>query len=133
MKIFVTWLIGTLVAFGILGGSYHLSLTGDPRKVVVVVDSSYPMTNMWPRVPQILKELGDERYTVFSLFTEKNGVHSWKARLDLGQMTPYGPRNFEKLRTGKFPEIAEATGIYFVTNAPASDLNTFNDWRVVRP
>ena len=133
MKIFVTWLIGTLVAFGILGGSYHLSLTGDPRKVVVVVDSSYPMTNMWPRVPQILKELGDERYTVFSLFTEKNGVHGWAARLDLGQMTPYGPRNFEKLRAGKFPEIAEATSVYFVTNAPASDLKTFNDWQIVRP
>ncbi len=134
MKVFATWLIGTLVAFGILGGSYHLSLTGDPRKVVVVVDSSYPMTNMWPRVPQILKELGDERYTVFSLLTEKNGVHGWKARLDLGQMTPYGPRDFEKLLVSQaFPEIAEAARIYFITNAPASDLKPFDDWEIVRP
>ena len=133
MKVFATWLIGTLVAFGILGSSYHLLLTGDPRRVVVVVDSSYPMTDMWPRVPRILKKLDDERYSVFSLMTEKSSVHDWAQRLDLGQMTPYGPRNFEKLRAGKYPQIEEATRVYFVTNAPASDLKTFDDWQIVRP
>ena len=133
MKVFAIWLIGTLVAFGIMGGTYHLSLTSDPRKVVVVLDSSYPMTDVWHRVPRILKELDDERYTVFSLLTEKNSVHGWAARLDLGQMTPYGPRHFEKLRAGKFPEIAEATRVYFVTNAPATELKAFDDWQVVRP
>lgn len=133
MKIFVIWLIGTLVAFASLGGSYHLSLTADPRKVAVVVDSSYPMTDVWRRVPRILKELGAERYAVFSLLTEKNGVHSWEARLDLGPMTPYGPRNFEMLRSRESPEIAEANGIHFITNASASDLTAFDDWQVVRP
>ena len=133
MKVFAIWLIGTLVAFGALGGSYHLSLTSDPRKVVVIVDSSYPMTDVWPRVRRILKALDDERYSVFSLFTEKNGVHSWRERLDLGQMAPYGPRNFKNLRSGKFHEVAEATRVYFVTNAPDADLESFGDWQVVRP
>ncbi len=60
-------------------------------------------------------------------------MHSWEAGLDLGQLTPYGPRNFEMLGTGKLPEIAKASRIYFVTNAPASDLTTFSDWQIVRP
>ena len=134
MKVFATWLIGTLVAFGILGGSYHLSLTSDPHKVVVVVDSSYPMTGIWHRVPKTLKGLDEERYTVFALLTERGRVHGWKARLDLGQITPYGPRDFEKLLVSQtFPEIAEAARIYFVTNAPAIDLEPFDDWEIVRP
>jgi hypothetical protein len=134
MKTFVVWLLGTLIAFGVLAGSYHLTLIGDPRKVVVIVDSSYPMTNVWPRVPKILSGLDDERYAVFSLLTEKSSVHRWQARLELGQMTPYGPRNFEKLGSGQaFPEITEAARVYFVTNAPAADLEPFDGWEIVRP
>jgi hypothetical protein len=134
MKTFVIWLVGTLVAFGVLGGSYHLMLTGDPRKVVVIVDSSYPMTDVWPRVPKILRGLDDERYAVFSLLSEKSDVHGWQARLELGQLTPYGPRNFEKLGSGRtLPENTEAARVYFVTNAPAADLEPFDGWEIVRP
>ena len=133
MRVFAIWLLGTLVAFGALGGFYHTSLTDQPRKVLVVVDSSYPMSPLWYRVPGLLQEIEDRRYTSLALITEKGRVHGWTPRLSLGPIVPYGPRNFERLRTGKFPKIAEATRVYFVTNAPATELKAFDDWQVVRP
>ena len=133
MKIFASWLIGALVAFGILGGAYHLSLTGAPRKIAVIVDSSYPMTSVWHRLPALLAGLGSERYSSFSLLTEKNAVHGWKDRLEFGRMIPYGPRNFGRLLDEPIPEITQASKIYFVTNAPADELDSPDGWTIIRP
>ena len=134
MKVFGAWLLGTLVVFGILGGTYHLSLTGDPRKVVVVVDSSYAMNDVWHRVEPMLRGLDDRRYTKFALLTEKGRTHGWKARLTLTQLTPYGPRSFEKLLDGQsFPELAEADEVYVLTNAPTNEAATLGAWEIIRP
>ena len=134
MKAFAVWLLGTLAAFGALGGVYHSSLTGEPRKVLVVVDSSYAMSPHWHRVPDRLREIEDRRYSSLALITEKGRVHGWTPRLSLGQTAPYGPRDFERLgEAGAFPEIAETGRIYFVTNAPADEIEAFGDWEIIRP
>ena len=134
MKAFAAWLAITLVTFAGLGGGYHVALTASPRKVLVIVDSSYPMKDDWNRVPGILKEIGARPYAEFGLATEKSQVHDWAPRLRPGQLMPYAPRSFDKLESGSvFPAIDDSTEVYLVTNAPDSELEAFGGWIVVRP
>jgi hypothetical protein len=133
MKLFAAWLLGTLLAFGAPAGASHLMLTSDPSQVAVVLDSSYPMTASWHRVPGLLRALDERRYTQFSLATERNAIHGWQPRLTPGQLSPYGPRDFEKLRERGIPGLAEADRVVLVTNAPESELEAFGDWEILRP
>jgi hypothetical protein len=134
MRAFAVWLATTLVAFGVLGGSYHLALTGEPRKVLVIVDSSFAMKPVWPKVRGAVREIGDRRYARFGLITEKNRVHGWRRRLELGRAAPYAPRDFAKLRDPQaFPEIGEATEVFLLTNAPGDQTRDFGGWTIIRP
>ena len=117
MKPFSIWLAITLFAFGMFGGSYHFYLTENPRRVLVVVDSSFHMKSAWQQVSGVLKNLGSLRYAEFSLclITEKNSVHGWSPRLNLGKVSPYAPRSFSKLvGKGNYPAIEEAGEIFFL-------------------
>ena len=134
MKAFATWLAITLASFAGLGGGYHVALTASPRKVLVIVDTSFPMKDDWYRVPGIFEEIETRPYAQFGLATEKSQVHGWASRLRPGQLTPYAPRNFDKLESGSvFPAIGDATDVYLVTNAPDDELEAFGGWTVVRP
>ena len=93
MKPFLIWTVITLIVFGTLSGAYHLYLQTHPRKVLVAVDSSFPMKAAWSRVPRVLETIADQRYATFSLVTEKNRIHSWSAALKLGTIVPYAPRD----------------------------------------
>jgi len=105
MKIFAAWLLGTGIAFGTLAGVYHVSLSSNPHRVVVIIDSSYAMTDVWHRIEQRLKGFDERRYTEFALLTDKGQAHGWSSQLKLGPLVPYGPRSFEKLLDGQsFPE-----------------------------
>lgn len=132
MKPFSFWLAITLIVFGTFSGGYHLYLTQNPRKVMVAVDSSFPMQSVWHQVSRVLKIIGDKRYAEFSLVTEKNRIHSWSSKLKLGNVSPYAPRNFSKLVSkGNLPEIDEATETYFITNADASQTEKFGGWEII--
>jgi hypothetical protein len=134
MKSFLVWLALTLGAFGGLGGGYHLALESAPRRVLVIVDSSFAMKPVWHRVSPLLRELGKRKYSEFSLVTEKGGVHGWASRLSPGKLAPYAPRDFAALEGGgRFPEIDEAGEVYLITNAPAGETADFGDWTVLRP
>ena len=134
MKPILVWLALTLAAFGSLAGAYHLNLAGDPRKVLVIVDSSFAMKSIWHRVPQILDELSDRRYAAFGLMTEKNRVHGWQSKLVLGRLAPYAPRDFAKLKTGTgAPEAEHASEVYFLTNAATDQLDGLPSWTIIRP
>ena len=134
MKSFVLWLALTLGAFGGLGGGYHLALESEPRRVAVVVDSSFAMKPVWHRVSPLLRDLSRRKYSEFSLMTEKGPVHGWAPRLSAGKLSPYAPRDFAALEGGgRFPELDEASEVFFITNAPASDTADFGGWTIVRP
>ena len=134
MKPFLVWLALALAAFGSLGGAYHLSLSSDPRKVLVIVDSSFAMKSIWHRVPHALDRIGDRRYAAFGLMTEKNRVHGWQSKLVLGRLVPYAPRDFAQLKTTKgTPEAERATEVYFLTNAAADQLDGLPSWTIIRP
>ena len=103
--------------------------------VLVVVDSSFHMKSAWQQVSGVLKNLGSLRYAEFSLclITEKNSVHGWSLRLNLGKVSPYAPRSFSKLEgKGNYPAIEEAGEIFFLTNADASMTEGFSGWHIIR-
>lgn len=133
MKAFAIWLAITLGVFGAAGGGYHMYLTENPRRILVVVDASFPMKPVWRQVPGVLAGLSRDRYTSYSLMTEKNKVHGWLPRLSLRGTTPYAPRDFSKLAGGgNYPEIDQATETYFVTNAEPALTETLPNWRIIR-
>lgn len=132
MKPFLLWLALAVLGFGGLAGGYHGYLQDNPRRVAVVVDTSYDMAAVWPRVELKLAEIGATRYSAFSLVTDKRLIHGWQPRLRLSLAEPYGPRDFGKLRElAVAPEIADAETVYFLTNAPVSETAVFSGWQVV--
>lgn len=134
MRAFAIWLLITLVGFGGLGGGYHLSLSSDPHRVLVVVDSSFAMKPDWHRVSGVLDRIEKRRYARFALATEKGPVHGYGVRLDEGRLTPYAPRDFSKLDTlGAVPDLAGAEEYILVTNAPVGDTGGLGGWTIVRP
>lgn len=134
MKAFFSWLAITLVAFGGLGGGYHLMLDSDPHRVLVVVDSSFGMKPDWNRVARVLDRIDNQRYSQFALATEKGPVHGYGRRLDAGRLTPYAPRDFSRLDSlGNAAELAGAEEYILVTNAPAGETGGLSGWTIVRP
>ena len=134
MKPFIIWLSITLGAFGACSGAYHLYLTQNPRKIFVAVDSSFQMNAVWQRVPATLTTIEQQRYAQFALATEKNRIHGWSPRLQLGTLVPYAPRNFSKLEGGtEYPEIAEAAQKYLITTKlDAAQTAKLRDWRMIQ-
>jgi hypothetical protein len=134
MKPFLLWLSLSLTAFGGLAGGYHFSLSQEPRRLFVVIDSSFEMNDAWYRMPAILGNLSERRYTVFALATEKGPIHDWQGTLHLGRAKPYAPRDLSRLESGDdFQALSGADEIVFVTNAPEGALGAFDDWTVLRP
>lgn len=132
MAPFLRWLAAALVAFGGLAGGYHAYLEANPFRVVVIVDSSFPMKAVWGRVTSTLREVGDRRYTEFSLYSEKNKIHDWQPTLRPDNLVAYAPRNFAKLQNVlNSSEIDAVSEVIFVTNAGTAELGEFQGWTVV--
>jgi hypothetical protein len=133
MKAFVIWLLLVAALFGLAAGVYHLMRSGDPERVFVVVDSSFPMEEDWDEVAPVLDELDDDRYGEFALATEKNAVHSWEDELVLAGVSAYAPRDLTKLaKPDAYPEMAEADRLVLVTNAPPAETEQLTDWEIIQ-
>jgi hypothetical protein len=118
MKQFLLWCAVFLGLYEVLGSAYHLHLTRHPRRVLVAVDTSFPMQAVWSQVPDTLAAIQAQRYALFSLITEKARIHPWQSRLELGHLQPYAPRALaQMLDQHRYPEMAVADQIYVVTNA----------------
>ena len=134
MKRFVDCLILTCVILGACGSSYHLYLTINPRIILVAVDSSFQMKAVWPRIPDTLRLIEQQRYATFALITEKNRIHSWSPSLSLGVMIPYAPRDFSRLASAAaYPEIREASRKYVITTLlEASAQAQLRGWEIIQ-
>ncbi len=133
MRIFALWLGLVVVVAAGLSGAYHLYQTQHPARVLVIVDSSFPMEAVWAQVPDALRDIEGGRYAEYSLVTDKDEIHSWQDQLHLGSITPYAPRNFDRLRDATaYPELEEATEVYFITTAAPSETAEFDGWKIVR-
>jgi hypothetical protein len=121
MKQFLLWCVVFFGLYGALSSAYHLHLTRHPRRVLVAVDTSFPMQAAWSQIPDTLATLQAQRYTLFGLITDKVRIHPWQSRLELGHLQPYAPRALaQMLDQHRYPEIAAADKIYVVTNAANS-------------
>ena len=132
MKTFLLWLVVFMLGFGGFSGGYHYWLGEHPRKVVVIVDASFPMQRDWSRVPAVLERLQQRPYSVYALQTEKSVVHGFAPRASLGQTAVYAPRDFSRLAQHDGP-LKDADEVYLVTNASDAELKDLPGWKVVRP
>jgi hypothetical protein len=134
MNRFVLWLVLALVAFGGSAGGYHAYLTENPRRIAVVVDTSYPMLAVWGRVPALLDAIGRVRYSEFALASDKRLIRSWSPTLHLALGQPYGPRDFSRLTDpAGIPDLAAADEVVFITNASPAEMESLPGWRILRP
>ncbi len=130
MKTLIFWLATTIGLFALAGGGYTYYLQENPKRILVVLDSSNPMRGDWKKVREVLDKLDDQRHAEFALITEKNRVHGWSSRLSMGRINAYAPRNLGRINTTKYTEFKQATVVYFVTNAKKADLPTeFSAWK----
>ena len=132
MRLFAIWLAMTLAIFGLFAGCYHWYLTNHPRRILVIVESSFPMRPVWPHVQAEVRNLSDRPYTFFALVTEKERIHGWQSRPDLGTVTPYAPRDIQKFLTevARYPELGAATEIHLLTNAAELESQSPDGWIV---
>ena len=134
MQQFLLWCAAFLGLYGMLSRAYHLHLARHPRRVLVAVDTSFPMQAVWSQVPDTLATIQAQRYTLFSLITDKARIHPWQSRLELGHFQPYAPRALaQMLDHHRYPEMAAADQIYVVTNATNSAaLAADKRWHIVQ-
>jgi hypothetical protein len=131
LKSFLQWLAFTLAGFGSLGSGYHLYLKEHPSRIVVVLDSSFPMQPDMARMRTALDEIGSRRYTEFSLYTEKGMVHGWRPELTADNVTFYAPRDWSQLSSLQNDAgISEANETILITNDPAVR-KLSGDWTVM--
>ena len=129
----MAWLGIALGAYGGLAGGYHLYLEENPRKILVVVDSSFSMKPVWPELRRSLRAFQDQRYTSYALVTDKRTVHGWERGVEIGKVSPYAPRDFSKLEdNARAADFEDADEVIFFTNAPHSEIEEFSGWRIVR-
>lgn len=133
MKAFIKWLIIALVIFGGVSLGYHFYLESSPRRILVVIDSSFPMSQVWEKVPGILSGLENKKYSKYALASDKGLIHGWKDELTLGRTVPYAPRNLKQLETRLYlNEIKDASEIYLVTNAGSDEVKLPKGWTIIR-
>ncbi len=132
MKALAIWLGIVVVVIGTFSVGYHFWRDSNPDRVLVVVDSSFSMEEVWRQVPAELDDIDDRRYAEFALVTEKEAIHSWSDTLDLGDVTPYAPRSFTAFTEGDpYPEFEEASEVILMTNADPAEVEDIADWKVV--
>ena len=91
MKQFLLWCVVFFGLYGVLSSAYHLHLTSHPRRVLVAVDTSFPMQAVWSQVPDTSPLSRCSAIPLFSLITDKARIHPWQSRLEFGHLQPYAP------------------------------------------
>ena len=128
MKPLAIFVVGVAVVFG--GFALAVNVFRSTDKVFVVVDSSFPMTEVWDQVPGALNDIEDASYSEFALATEKSLVHSWQDSLELTATNPFAPCTFEQING--HAEVGEATELILITTASSCPTDQLDGWRITR-
>lgn len=131
MKAFIIWLAVAAALWTGASFGTHAYLDDNPRHVVVVVDSSYPMTREINEARLVAESLDSGRYTVFAAYSDKGRIHDFAASIQLPRLSTYGQTDPEKLKAiAARPDVAGATEVLFVTNNAAQEIPA--GWTVVQ-
>ncbi|MEX1333870.1 MAG: hypothetical protein AB1Z66_01070 [Candidatus Limnocylindrales bacterium] len=126
MRPLAVFLLGVAIVFGLLAAA--IVLTRPNERVFVVVDTSFPMREVWEQVPRVLETIKDEGYAEVALATEKDLVHSWQERFRLRAVTPYAPCDFADVET--YDEAAEADAKVLITTSASCATEALAGWEV---
>lgn len=127
MKALAYWLAGFVIVFG--GLALIINAVRETERVFVVVDSSFPMTQVWDQVAGELDRLDDQRFTEFALATEKEVIHTWASTLDPAGIDPFAPCDFDEIET--YSEIAEADRLVLITTSGSCDTGGLTEeWNI---
>lgn len=120
-----------IIVVGVLLGAVALATTAlrDTKRVFVVVDSSFPMSTVWRRVPTTLDDIDDRNYTEFALATEKSSVHTWDGQLRLGSVEAFAPCDFDDITA--YPEVQDADELILITTAASCDTSGLAGWTII--
>jgi hypothetical protein len=128
------WLAALVCLIAVAGLGYDRYRVAYPKRILAIVDASYPMSTDWERIPDLLRALSPARYRVYALATDKGLIHSWRPDLRLGTIQPYAPRRLAELPNRlHLQETEQADEILLITNAPETELPEGLSWRIVRP
>ena len=126
MKALVIYLAGVVLVFGAL--ALLISAPSEPKSVFVVVDSSFPMREVWGQVPDALDEIEAQDFATFALATEKDRIHSWQEQLAWGSTRAFAPCDFGEIEA--YGEAAEADERVLITTSGSCPTDQLADWRV---
>lgn len=127
MKPLAFWVVGLAVALSVF--VVVVNIVRETGRVLVVVDSSFPMTEVWDAVSDELDEIDNQRYSEFALATEKSLVHSWSQELRLGATTPFAPCDFGEIAA--YPEAQDADDLILITTSTSCSTEAFSDWSII--
>lgn len=127
MKPLAIFLVALVLAFGAL--AVVISVTRDTSRVFVVVDSSFPMREVWRQVPEALDAIDDQGYAEYALATEKDLIHSWQAQLRFRETSAYAPCDLTQI--ADYREVAEADETVFITTPGSCPTDAFGGWTVI--
>lgn len=131
MKPFLIWLGVAVTLWAGASFGTHAYLDNNPRRVVVVVDSSYPMTREINEARLVAESLDSGRYTVFAAYSDKGRIHDFANQIQLPRISAYGQADPDKLKAiAARPDVADATEVLFVTNNAAQEIPA--GWTVVK-
>jgi len=126
VKPLLIWVTVVAVLFGGLG--VLSSSLNETKRTFVLVDSSFEMTAVWADVRGAVADIGSREDHEFALATEKELVHSWADRLDVGGISPYAPCGFGDVA---YAEIDQADELVLVTTVGSCDRSLFEGWEII--
>lgn len=87
------------------------------------------MAPVWGAIPALAREFDEAPYAKYVLHGPRGLLHGPSDRIDLGRLTPYGPRSFDHLAgigDDGYRRI-------LITNAAPDALPELSGWEVVSP
>ena len=127
MKPLAFFVAGVVLVFGVF--AIVLSIARSTERVFVVVDSSFPMAEVWDEIPEVLDDIDGASHSEFALATEKALIHTWQDELDLGSTTPFAPCTFATIESHQ--EVSEASELILITTGTSCPTDEYTDWRVI--
>jgi hypothetical protein len=121
------FLVGIAIAFGVLAAIVVVARPSE--RAFVVVDTSFPMRDVWGRVPRALDEIHAEGFAEYALASEKDLIHSWQSTLRFRNSTPFAPCDFSEIEA--YDEASEADVRVLVTTDASCPTTGLGGWRIV--
>ena len=122
MKALIVWIAVHAAIF--VGGALAdsaMRTAQAPGRVAIVLDSSFPMREVWTWIPRVLDDI--ERHhpgSKFAVVTRRALDAPWLKHAAMTQTQPFAPRNLERLKgSGR---LEEADRVYLLSNASEEEL-----------